>query len=356
MTAQLPSSGPMPIARVRRVAAVLVDAGYLHSMVASALTGSPARGGARLLEYGLTAVAELQRAAMHEGLEVLRTYWYDGARDRIPEQQHRVLGRQPRVKLRLGSMKESGQQKGVDRLIQRDLLALAENKAVTDIVLITGDEDMEEEFDAAGQYGITMHLWGLTGFDDEHSQAASLIRAADQHRLFDVSWAARIAVAVEPRPRPAAVIEQPPHVAPVATIRAPTPADIARPRPTPPPASSDAEQPHGMSADDALLAWTSDSSGSCDRETHIDVGRRVFDVLAEQYGSRWAGVLEEIRHSGSADDPETLRLPVRIDAEVMDSAEQILRASLRGDPVRKAWIRAGVRERCMPQPAARIRG
>ncbi len=38
-----------------------------------------------------------------------------------------------------------GRQKGVDRLLQRDILALAENKAVTDLIIVTGDQDMEEE-------------------------------------------------------------------------------------------------------------------------------------------------------------------------------------------------------------------
>ena len=46
------------------------------------------------------------------------------------------------VKLRLGQLNSAGQQKGVDSLIVTDLMELARNKAISDAVVVTGDEDI----------------------------------------------------------------------------------------------------------------------------------------------------------------------------------------------------------------------
>ena len=194
------SSRPMPSPsaniRVRRTVAILVDVGYLCAQAAFVLTGAPARGAVTLGTHGVDAVHALLRAANDEGLEVLRVYWYDGAINLIPGHGHRVLGQTPQVKLRLGNMRD-GKQKGVDRLIQRDLTALSANKAVTDIILVSGDADLLEEFDDAGQFGLTMHLWGVATEEGCHSQAGSLVRATDAHRLFDTDWARTFATVNE---------------------------------------------------------------------------------------------------------------------------------------------------------------
>ena len=44
-------------------------------------------------------------------LPVLRTYWYDGARDRIPTAEHQAISDLPNVKLRLGRLNQRHQQK-----------------------------------------------------------------------------------------------------------------------------------------------------------------------------------------------------------------------------------------------------
>src|SRR5207244_3060826 len=74
--------------------------------------------------------------------ELLRVYWYDAARDRVPTIDQRVIAQMPWVKLRLGNLNARGQQKGVDAQIRADMEALARHRAITDAVLIAGDEDM----------------------------------------------------------------------------------------------------------------------------------------------------------------------------------------------------------------------
>ena len=70
--------------------------------------------------------------------ELLRVYWYDAARDRVPTIDQRVIAQMPWVKLRLGNLNARGQQKGVDAQIRADMEALARHRAITDAVLIAG--------------------------------------------------------------------------------------------------------------------------------------------------------------------------------------------------------------------------
>jgi len=67
----------------------------------------------------------------------------------------------PWVKLRLGNLNARGQQKGVDAQIRADMEALARHRAITDAVLIAGDEDMVPAVEAAQAFGVRVHLWGI---------------------------------------------------------------------------------------------------------------------------------------------------------------------------------------------------
>ena len=93
--------------------------------------------------------------------ELLRVYWYDAARDRVPTIDQRVIAQMPWVKLRLGNLNARGQQKGVDAQIRADMEALARHRAITDSVLIAGDEDMVPAVEAAQAFGVRVHLWGI---------------------------------------------------------------------------------------------------------------------------------------------------------------------------------------------------
>ena len=92
--------------------------------------------------------------------ELLRVYWFDAARDRVPTIDQRVVAR-AWVKLRLGNLNKHNQQKGVDAQIREDLETLARHGAVTDAILIAGDKDMVPAVEAAQTYGVRIHLWGV---------------------------------------------------------------------------------------------------------------------------------------------------------------------------------------------------
>jgi len=91
------------------------------------------------------------------GKEHLRTYWYDGARDLVPTSQQLEIAKVPRVKLRLGRLTGQGQ-KGVDSRIVRDLIMLAIERAVSDIYLVGGDEDLREGVCEAQERGVRVVL------------------------------------------------------------------------------------------------------------------------------------------------------------------------------------------------------
>ena len=49
----------------------------------------------------------------------------------------------------------------MDAQIRADMEALARHRAITDAVLIAGDEDMVPAVEAAQAYGVRVHLWGV---------------------------------------------------------------------------------------------------------------------------------------------------------------------------------------------------
>lgn len=114
-------------------AAIFIDAGYYYAQ------GSYAAFGETLRRQYLTcdeAAFLRDVVAVIAGLlpvesEVLRTYWYDGARNGSPTPSHLAIGSQQRVKLRLGRINGAGQQKGVDTLIVRDLSYLRNDQSHT---------------------------------------------------------------------------------------------------------------------------------------------------------------------------------------------------------------------------------
>src|SRR5262249_44559176 len=72
-----------------------------------------------------------------------------------------VSAQMPWVKLRLGNLNARGQQKGVDAQIRADMEALARHRAITDAILVAGDEDMVPAVEAAQAFGVRVHLWGI---------------------------------------------------------------------------------------------------------------------------------------------------------------------------------------------------
>jgi len=148
---------PMPVlARY----AVMVDVGYIYAAAGELLFGTSSRRDFRVDAVGLISSVTKHADELFRG-ELLRVYWYDAARDRVPTIDQRVVAQMAWVKLRLGNLNARGQQKGVDANIRADMEALARHRAITDTVLIAGDEDMVPAVEAAQAFGVRVHLWGI---------------------------------------------------------------------------------------------------------------------------------------------------------------------------------------------------
>ena len=187
--------------------AVFVDAGYLYAQGGVLLSGSklpreqlrldPAAASRAFAEAALFAAPDVR---------LLRIYWYDGlirGGSRTAEQI--ALARTPNIKLRLGMVNSRGEQKGVDSLIVTDLIELGRNGAISDAVILSGDEDIRVGVQVTQTYGVRVHLIGIK--PALGSQSPDLIEEADTHqewaeevvaRLLSVKAAGTLPEAVEP--------------------------------------------------------------------------------------------------------------------------------------------------------------
>src|SRR3984893_10169874 len=140
--------------------AIMIDVGYIYAAAGELLCGVGSRREYRVDTDKLIQALTRQSDGLVRG-ELLRVYWYDAARDRVPTIDQRVIAQMARVKLRLGNLNARGQQKGVDAQIRADMEALARHRAITDAVLVAGDEDMVPAVEAAQAFGVRVHLWGI---------------------------------------------------------------------------------------------------------------------------------------------------------------------------------------------------
>src|SRR6476620_3045370 len=150
---------PSPLPTLARYA-IMVDVGYIYAAAGELLFSSSSRREYRVDTDKLIQALTRQADSQVRG-ELLRVYWYDAARDRVPTIDQRVIAQMPWVKLRLGNLNARGQQKGVDAQIRADMEALARHRAITDAILVAGDEDMVPAVEAAQTFGVRIHLWGV---------------------------------------------------------------------------------------------------------------------------------------------------------------------------------------------------
>ena len=111
----------------------------------------------------------------------MRIYWYDAIGPSGPTLEQKRLASSNNVKVRMGTLNGSGQQKGVDSMIVIDMIELARNHAIADAVLISGDEDVRVGVQFAQNYGVRVHLIGIANEHDKNHQSQSLIQEADTH-------------------------------------------------------------------------------------------------------------------------------------------------------------------------------
>ena len=214
---------------MRSRCAVYVDAGYLLASAATRVTGTSLRSGVHVL-YDHLVDALIEQAEEVSGLPLLRVNWYDsGSRGGLPDPFQEQIGMLPRVKLRLGRLSYSGEQKGVDLRIGLDLVMHARNQAVDMIFLVSGDDDLTEAVEEVQGHGIPVML--LAAPDKEgrpHAVSRHLLREADgivtiKPDAIDMYVQAR--TRPEPEPEPVVPVEEPAR---------PTPALLAGRKPSPP--------------------------------------------------------------------------------------------------------------------------
>ena len=207
--------------------AIMIDVGYIYAAAGELVFSVSSRR-----EYRVDTDKLIQALTRHaDGLvrgELLRVYWYDAARDRVPTIDQRVIAQMARVKLRLGNLNARGQQKGVDAQIRADMEALARYRAITDAVLVAGDEDMVPAVEAAQAYGVRVHLWGVEP-PFGTNQAERLVWESDTVEVLDRAFLEPYFTRI-PAPEP---------VPPSPPVTVPSPAQLfdrrhGRPVPRPP--------------------------------------------------------------------------------------------------------------------------
>ena len=141
---------------------IFVDAGYLYAAGASAITGT---GGTNRTDLNLdhnALIAKLVELGQDQtsGASLLRIHWYDGIFQGRRTQTQQELAVTDNVKVRLGTV-SGGRQKGVDSLVVTDLIELARNGAISDALLLSGDEDLRVGVQIAQSFGVRVHLVGI---------------------------------------------------------------------------------------------------------------------------------------------------------------------------------------------------
>lgn len=166
--------------------AVFVDAGYFYASSSELLFGAPLRRGETRLANAEFVHYLTQCAEAIGGCPLLRIYWYDGTNSG-PTPAHLAMAYLDNIKLRLGFVNQSGEQKGVDGLIFSDLTNLARNGAISDALLLAGDEDLRVGVQQAQEHGIRVHLLGVEPKDGSGNQSAALQQEADTRRQLDAA-------------------------------------------------------------------------------------------------------------------------------------------------------------------------
>ncbi len=283
--------------------AVLVDVGYLYAAAGEVLLGAKERKEYRVAADELIQALQKHAEARIHG-ELLRIYWYDAARDRVPTVDQRVIAQLPWVKVRLGNLNARGQQKGVDAQIRSDLEALARHHAVSDTILLAGDEDMVPAVEAAQAYGVRIHLWGVEP-PYGTNQAERLVWESDTVEIISADFLRSF---FSRAPAPVPVPSTPIAPSPAQVFAGRTPAVAAKPK-----------APTGQ-------------------VTKLGPSRPRVEEVGEHVAQKW--ILTRGRDNIRDLLPGPI-LPTVIDTELLIEAEKELGHSLRPFPEARVWLRDG---------------
>jgi hypothetical protein len=152
--------------------ALFVDAGYVLTDGAMAVHGTRRResvswdyGG--LLQLFGSLVTERTR------LPLLRCYWYEATVEGRRSADHDTLADLPGVKLRVAKMRP-GRREGVEGEIHRDLTTLARNKAVSDVMVVSAEEDLAQVIADVQDMGMRVTLLNIAA--DGNGTASRALR------------------------------------------------------------------------------------------------------------------------------------------------------------------------------------
>jgi uncharacterized LabA/DUF88 family protein len=312
-------TGSPPLPPLSRYA-IMVDVGYIYASAGELLFGATSRR-----EYRVDADKLIQALTRHgedqvRG-ELLRVYWYDAARDRVPTIDQRVIAQMPWVKLRLGNLNTRGQQKGVDAQIRADMEALARHRAITDAILVAGDEDMVPAVEAAQAFGVRIHLWGVEP-PYGTNQAERLVWESDTVDVLERSFVEPFFTRqLAPEPPPGSAAERGAlrvgQSAPAASAQAPSPAQVFGER----------HMSRPMSRPLPITHLPSNRLGP-DRERVEEAGEHV--------AQKWILTRGEDNIRDLLPGPI---LPPVIDKELLVDAEKELGLSLRSYQEAREWLR-----------------
>jgi len=146
---------------MRRIA-VFVDAGYFWVQATHIVHGKRCGREEVTVNYPTLRESLLEQVrTQFPNAELLRVYWYDGPGSGGKTTDHRSIEDLDDFKLRLGTRNGAGAQKAVDGLIIADIIGLAQTKAISEALLVTGDADLTPGVMAAQNLGIRVHLLSL---------------------------------------------------------------------------------------------------------------------------------------------------------------------------------------------------
>lgn len=203
---------------MRRIA-VFVDAGYFWVQIVNVIHGK--RDGRDKVSITYSALRQgliEQVQTQFPDIDLLRIYWYDGPGPNGKSSSHKEVEALDDFKLRLGTRNGAGAQKAVDGLIIADMIVLAQTKAISDALLITGDADMTPGVMAAQNLGIRVHLLSMGPTD---ATSPFLKAEVDRKTHWDDVEVRKFATAVVP------VVNVPAAAAPIPKAPAVVPAPVA---------------------------------------------------------------------------------------------------------------------------------
>jgi uncharacterized LabA/DUF88 family protein len=320
--------------------ALFVDVGYVLASTAELLTGSPARVGVTA-EYGKLVSSLCEEAGRRiPGASLLRVYWYDATLGGGVTPELAEIAELPNVKLRLGRLVPRGdsvEQKGVDSRLVRDLIVLANDRAISTAVVLAGDEDLVEGVVEAQERGVRLVGLGVSG----QNRSRRLVQELDEADVLpDEFWAQSIHVR-DAGATPAGTSSVVPASAPGSEA---------------PARQLVAERADVAARDGSLVSGTREQGGFTPfRQAFAVVGvangaamqmNMAYRDAAREAGRSFArywkemAAPEEVRDVLSGHEPGTWRIPADLDRALLKTADDEL-GFLWEQPYLKAEVRSG---------------